>query len=254
MQPCTIITGAASGLGLATARHLARQGHNLVLVDRSVDSLNKAVQELEPLSSVMACPGSVSDEEQVKATIASALDTYGSIQNLVTSAGIVQVTPAFELEAQAFRDHLEVNVTGSWLYAQAAGREMAKNKGGNIVMIGSVYGAGGAAKRTAYCASKGAVHNLVRSLAVEWGHLGIRVNAVAPTGVRTPMVQDLIDRGLYNLKGVQARTPLARLAEPEEVADAIAFLISEQAKMITGHILPVDGGWLAHGYIVENDQ
>jgi len=140
---------------------------------------------------------------------------------------MVQVKPAFELEAQAFCDHSEVNVTGSWLYAQAVGREMAKNKGGNIVMIGSVYGTGGAPQRTGYCASKGAVHNLVRSLAVEWGDLGIRVNAVAPTGVRTPMVQELIDNGLYNLKGVQARTPLGRLAEPEEVAEAIAFLLSE---------------------------
>jgi len=221
-------------------------------VDRAADPLNKVVEELSKTSAAIACPGSVSDEEAVVKTIARALDTYGAIDHLVTAAGIVQVKPAFELEAQAFRDHLEINVTGSWLYAQAAGREMAKNQGGSIVMIGSVYGVGGAPRRTGYCASKGAVHNMVRSLAVEWGHLGIRVNGVAPTGVRTPMVQDLIDRGLYNLEGVKARTPLGRLAEVEEVAQAIAFLICEDAKMITGHILPVDGGWLANGYVVSN--
>jgi len=107
-------------------------------------------------------------------------------------------------------------------------------------------------KEPAIVPSKGAVHNMVRSLAVEWGPLGIRVNAVAPTGVRTPMVQALIDQNLYNLKGVQARTPLGRLAEVEEVADAIAFLSSDQARMITGHVLPVDGGWLANGYVISN--
>jgi len=252
MKPCTIITGGASGIGFAAARHLATLGHNLILVDRSADALDKAVQELQGLSSVVGCPGSVTDERIVLETIDRALAEYGKIDNLITSAGMVQVKPAFEVTPQEFRDHLEVNVTGSWLYAQACGREMAKNKRGCIVMIGSVYGTGGAPQRTGYCASKGAVHNMVRSLAVEWGPIGVRVNAVAPTGVRTPMVQDLIDRGLYKLKAVQARTPLGRLAEAEEVADAIGFLVSEHAKMIAGHILPIDGGWLANGYVISD--
>jgi len=252
MQPCTIITGAASGIGFATAKHLAQMGHNLVLVDQAADALTQVAQELGLISSVIICAGSVTDESDVAATIAQAVETYGTVNHLVTSAGLVRVKPALELDPQDFRDHLEVNVVGSWLYAQAAGREMAKNQGGSIVMIGSVYGTGGAPQRTGYCASKGAVHNLVRSLAVEWGRLKIRVNAVAPTGVRTPMVQDLIDKGLYNLKGVQARTPLGRLAEPEEVAEAIAFLLSDSAQMINGHILPVDGGWLANGYVISD--
>jgi NAD(P)-dependent dehydrogenase (short-subunit alcohol dehydrogenase family) len=92
------------------------------------------------------------------------------------------------------------------------------------------------------------VHNLTQSLAVEWGPLGIRVNCVAPTGVRTPMVQDLIDRGIYNMRGVEARTPLGRIAEADEVAAACSFLAGEDASMITGHVLAVDGGWLANGY------
>lgn len=118
------------------------------------------------------------------------------------------------------------------------------------MLIGSVYGEGGAPERTSYCASKGAVHNMARSLAVEWGALGVRVNAVAPTGVRTPMVQDLIDRGIYNMAGVKNRTPLGRIAEPEEVASAITFLASPAASMINGVILPVDGGWTANGYTI----
>ena len=96
-----------------------------------------------------------------------------------------------------------------------------------------------------------AVHNLVRSLAVEWGPLGVRVNAVAPTGTRTPMVRKLIEDGIYNLKGVQARTPLGRLAEPEEVAAAVAFLAGPGASMINGVLLPVDGGWTDNGFVVS---
>lgn len=248
----TIITGAASGIGLAIARRLAREGHALVLVDRSAEALEGVRADLEGAAGILSCPGDVTREADVDATVARAIETFGAIDGVVTSAGIVQATKGFDVTAQAFRDHLEINVTGSWLYAQAAARHMAEKGRGAIVMIGSVYGEGGAPMRTAYCASKGAVHNMVRSLAVEWGPLGIRVNAVAPTGVRTPMVQDLIDRGTFNLKGVQGRTPLGRLAEPEEVAAGIRFLLSDEASMVNGHILAVDGGWLANGYIQTN--
>jgi len=247
-QKRTIITGAASGIGLATAQRLAQDGHRLVLVDKGAEALKAAAASLSEIAQVVVSPGSVADENAVNAAVALAIETFGGVDALVTSAGIVQATPSFDVTPQAFRDHMDINVTGSWLYAQAAGRHMAQHGRGSIVMIGSVYGASGAPNRAAYCASKGAVHNLVQSLAVEWGSLGIRVNAVAPTGVRTPMVQDLIDRGIYNLKGVEARTPLGRLAEPEEIAAGIRFLLSDEAKMITGHVLAIDGGWLANGY------
>tara|TARA_Y100000780_G_scaffold214610_1_gene216440 strand:- start:641 stop:1024 length:384 start_codon:yes stop_codon:yes gene_type:complete len=125
---------------------------------------------------------------------------------------------------------------------------MMSQGGGAIVNISSVYGFQGAPKRTAYCASKGAVISLTDSLAVEWGKLGIRVNSVAPTGTRTPMVRDLIDRGIYDLDGVSRKTPLGRLAEPEEVAAACGYLVSDEAAMVTGHHLRIDGGWLANGY------
>lgn len=183
--------------------------------------------------------------------VAATVEKFGGIDCVVTSAGIVSVEPAIDADADKFRKTLEVNVLGTWFAAQAAGRVMIEQGHGSIVMIGSVYGSGGAPQRTAYCASKGAVHNLVQSLAVEWGPHGVRVNAVAPTGVRTPMVQELIDKGTYNMKGVQARTPLGRLAEPEEVAAACFYLAGPDAGFTTGHVLPVDGGWLANGYTVS---
>jgi NAD(P)-dependent dehydrogenase (short-subunit alcohol dehydrogenase family) len=248
----TLITGAASGIGYATAKRLASEGHALVLFDSSAEKLQEVEADLKAKTEILSFAGSVVDESAVASCVTKAIETFGSITGLVTSAGIVKVKPAFEETVQSFRDHLDVNVTGSWLFAQAVGRHMAENNAGSIVMIGSVYGSGGAPNRTAYCASKGAVHNLVQSLAVEWGPLGIRVNAVAPTGVRTPMVQDLIDRGQYNLAGVKGRTPLGRLAEAEEVAAAIRFLLSDESSMTTGIILPVDGGWLANGYTTSN--
>lgn len=250
-QPRTLITGAASGIGLATAKKLAGEGHSLILTDRNADMLDVAKESLDG-TATLALPGEVTDIARINEIIEAGIAEFGGIDGLVTSAGIVKTGPSFDVTPETFREHMDVNVTGSWFYAQTVGKHMADQGGGSIVMIGSVYGMGGAPNRAAYCASKGAVHNLVQALAVEWGPLGIRVNAVAPTGVRTPMVQDLIDRGLYNTAGVKARTPLGRLAEAEEIADSCAFLLSDAARMITGDILRVDGGWVANGYTTSN--
>ncbi len=244
-----LVTGAASGIGLATARRFASEGANVSLVDRDGEGLMAAHGALKADGAkTLPLAGDVTDAAFVKEAVAETIEAFGGIDCVVTSAGIVRAEPALEVTPETFREHLEINVMGSWLPAQAAARHMAEHGGGTIVFLGSVYGASGAPNRTAYCTSKGGIHNLVQSLAVEWGPLAIRVNAVAPTGVRTPMVQDLIDRGIYNMKGVVARTPLGRLAEAEEIAAACAFLASGEASMITGHVLPVDGGWLANGY------
>ncbi|QPC42907.1 SDR family oxidoreductase [Kaustia mangrovi] len=243
-----LVTGAASGIGSATARYFAAEGAKLCLADRDGDGLGETRRAMPAGAQIVALEGSVTDPAFADEMASRTVEAFGGIDCVVTSAGIVKVEPALEVPPETFRDHLEINVVGSWLAAQAAARVMTERGGGAIVFIGSVYGAGGAPKRTAYCASKGAIHNLTQSLAVEWGPLGIRVNCVAPTGVRTPMVQSLIDQGIYNLDGVRARTPLGRLAEPEEVAAACGFLASDEASMVTGHVLPVDGGWIANGY------
>lgn len=249
-QNRVLITGGASGIGLASAKRFVSEGWAVGLFDLDVEAAQRAADSLGEGVATLALGGSVTEEADIAKAVDAMTQEFGGIDCLITSAGIVKVEPSFEVSVDTFRKTLEINVLGTWLAAQATARVMAENSGGNIVMIGSVYGAGGAPNRAAYCASKGAVHTLVQSLAVEWGPLGIRVNAVAPTGVRTPMVQSLIDQGLYNLKGVQARSPLGRLAEAEEVADACWFLAGNQASMVTGHVLPVDGGWLANGYTI----
>ncbi|MCO5145328.1 MAG: SDR family oxidoreductase [Aquamicrobium sp.] len=246
-----LITGGASGIGLACARAFAAEGYSVGLFDLDRDKAEAAAAGLGIGDRATAFCGSVTEEGDLAAAVAAMEDRFGGVDCVVTSAGIVKVEPAFEVAPETFRNTLEVNVLGTWLAAQAAARSMAKAGGGSIVMLGSVYGAGGAPHRAAYCASKGAVHMLVESLAVEWGGLGIRVNAVAPTGVRTPMIDRLVAEGLYDMKGVHGRTPLGRLAEPEEVADACLFLAGRRAAMVTGHVLRVDGGWLANGYILN---
>lgn len=243
-----LVTGAASGIGLAAATRFAVEGYALGLFDLDPEALAAAQKALPPSAPVVTIAGSVTEPEDIAKAVEAMSRKFGGVDCLITSAGIVKVEPSFDVAPDTFRRTLEINVLGTWLAAQAAAKAMAAQGSGNIVMIGSVYGASGAPNRAAYCASKGAVHTLVQSLAVEWGPLGIRVNAVAPTGVRTPMVQALIEQGKYNLNGVKARTPLGRLAEAEEVAAACLFLASDQASMVTGHILAVDGGWLANGY------
>lgn len=246
---CTIITGAASGIGLACAMRFAAEGHALVMVDRQSEALETAAKLLPEGTPMRLCAGDVTEPGFATDCVAQAADAFGGVSALVTSAGIVRTGNSLDLPVQDFKAQMDVNVTGTWLFAQAVARDIVRRQAkGAIVTIGSVYGASGAPERAGYCASKGATHLLTQSLAVEWGSLGIRVNSVAPTGVRTPMVQALVDDGKYNMAGVKARTPLGRLAEPEEVAAACWFLASDAASMITGTVLPVDGGWLANGY------
>lgn len=196
----------------------------------------------------IAVTGDVRSLADLERAIAAMRDTFGRVDGVVAAAGVTRVAPIGDLAPEDFREVMDINVTGAWLTVKAALPAMPET-GGWVVMLGSVYGVGGAPERSAYCASKGAVHNLVRALAVELGPRGVRVNAVAPTGVRTPMVEDLIERGIYDVAAVSARAPLNRLATLEEVAAACAFLGSAEAAMTTGAVLPVDGGWMAESFI-----
>ena len=245
--PVAVITGGAQGIGLATAETMAASGYQVVILD-----LKGSVAAAAGLGqSAIGIDCNVTQEAEVDAAFKEIAARFGRVDALVTSAGIVAVAPALTCDSGEFERVLSVNVTGSFLPARAAARMMQAARAGSIVMIGSVYGIGGAPQRTAYCASKGAVHNLAQSLAGEWGPLGIRVNVVAPTGTRTPMVQDLIERGLYDLAGVEGRTPLGQLADPQDIAEACAFLCTPAARMISGVILPVDGGWSANAFVLK---
>jgi NAD(P)-dependent dehydrogenase (short-subunit alcohol dehydrogenase family) len=246
-----LVTGGGSGIGLAIARRFRDEEAAVCLFDVSPQALDLARGQLalQGHAPVETVAGSVSDPDDVERCFGRIDATWGHIDVVVNCAGVLVVKPALELDNEAWRRVIDINLTGTWLVSQAAGKRMVPAGKGAIINISSVMGHGGAPQRTAYCASKAGVIGLTRSLAVEWGRAGVRVNSVAPTATRTDMVQDLIDRGLFNLEGIEGRTPLKRLAEPADVAAVCSFLASDDAAMVSGHDLAVDGGWMANFYI-----
>ncbi len=242
-----MIAGGASGIGAATAKLLAEAGAPVAIADRN----EPAAQALA--ADIVAGGGraeafalDVTDEASVEAALGAAHRAFGRIDILVNSAGLSIRKPAFEIPVSDWDAVQAVNVRGTFLCARAAAKRMDPARGGAIVNLASIMGfsGGGLYPNPAYLASKGAVVNLTRALAVEWAPLKIRVNAVAPAWVRTPFIGPLRDDPEL-LARIEAATPIPRLIEPEEVARAILFLASPAASMTTGHILAVDGGYLA---------
>ena len=178
--------------------------------------------------------------------MARTAERHGRLDVLVASAGIAIRRPATELSLADWQAVVDVNLTGVFLCARSAARHMIAAGGGRIITISSVLGVvgGGVYPNISYQAAKGGVINMTRALALEWAPYGIRVNSIAPTYVRTRFVAGLLaDPEL--LGELERRTPLGRLAEPEEVADAVLFLAGRGSAMVTGHVLAVDGGYLA---------
>lgn len=243
-----VVTGGAHGIGRATALALAALGAKIVITDLDADASEKVVAEIAARGgAAWARSADVTKEDTVDALFAEVARREERIDVLVNSAGIAIRHPAVELTLSDWEKVIAVNMTGVFLCARSAGRHMiAGGRGGAIVNVASIMGlsGGGLYPNISYQTSKGAVVNMTRALAIEWAPHEIRVNAVAPTYVRTQLTAPLFENPKMAAK-IVAMTPLRRLAEPEDVAAAIGFLASPAAAMITGHVLPVDGGFLA---------
>jgi NAD(P)-dependent dehydrogenase (short-subunit alcohol dehydrogenase family) len=222
-----VVTGAARGIGKATADLFASRGYTIARLD------------LEPGDRIT--PVDVTDEKAVDA----AFEKLERVDVLVNNAGIAVRKNSFDITAEEWDRVLDVNLRGLFLCSRAAARRMKEQGGGAIVNLASIMGfSGGLYPNPAYQASKGAVVNLTRALALEFAPLDIRVNAVAPTFVRTELTEPLFSNP-ESLKTLMAHTPLGRLPEAQDIAQAILFLAGPEARCITGVTLPVDSGYLA---------
>lgn len=232
-----VVTGAGSGIGRATVTMLVEQEAKVVAVDLTDDSL-AWIDDLD--GDVIRVPGSVTDEATNTAMVAAAVEAHGHLDAVALNAGILAQGDISRGSMEDFDRVMDVNVRGVALGMKAAVPALTDNGGGSMVITGSVSGLHGDSGLFAYNASKGAAVNMARAVALDVGHLGIRVNAVCPGPTRTGMTEQTA--GLPIEKSMAARIPLQRFGDPSEVAAAICFLASPASSFISGVALPVDGG------------
>ncbi|MCG3857437.1 SDR family oxidoreductase [Psychrobacter sp. Ps2] len=245
-EKTVVVTGAGSGIGRATAIRFAEEGASVVLVGRTAATLEETAKELPQdrtwihTDNYLIITCDISVQSQVQEMVERAIDKFGKIDILINNAGKATQGKITELSADDWRSAIDVNLNGTFYVSQAAMPHLITSKG-NIVNISSLSGVGGDWNMAAYNAAKAGVTNLTRTLALDHGSDGVRVNAVNPSVTKTDMTTAIQDNESKTDKFL-ARCPLGRLAAPEDIAAAITFLASDDASMITGVNLPVDGG------------
>jgi NAD(P)-dependent dehydrogenase (short-subunit alcohol dehydrogenase family) len=244
MTRSVLVTGGASGIGRAAAIILAREGAALTVVDRAGDAAEETAREITSAGgSAMAAPADVGNEDEIAAAVKRAVDTFGGLDGVVTSAGVFHggdLKPLGEIELDDFLFVLRVNLAGTFLAIKYAVPHLVERQGA-VVTIASTAALQGHGYGSGYTASKGGVAALTRLAAVQYGPQGVRVNCICPGGVDTPMTA-----GTWKTPEAQERirriVPLQRVAEPEQIASVAAFLLSDAAAHLTGQTIAVDGG------------
>lgn len=237
-----IITGAGSGFGRATAELYAKEGAKIVAVDFNEEAVQETVQAIQDKESeAIAVTADVSKDADVKNFIQKAIDTYGQIDILFNNAGIYAPGTVEETDIEDWNHSLDVNITALFLASKYAIPHLKESKG-NIINTASAGGIIGFPDAISYAATKGAVLSFTRAMAVDYAEEGVRVNAICPGTGETGMTKDLLEvDDIY--QGFISPIPMKRLGKPDDIAYAALFLGSDQASYITGHALPVDGGW-----------
>jgi len=247
----SLVTGASRGIGKSIALALAREGSAVALnCSVSVEAGEEVATEIRGLGqSAMVIRADVASKTEVDAMVKRVVDEFGKIDILVNNAGMSVVEASEELEERRWRRGIDVMLTGVFFCSQAAGKEMIKQRSGKIINIASVNGIVAFPERVCYSCAKAGVIQLTKVLGCEWARYNINVNAVAPGYVKTHLVEDLVEKGALDVEELATRTPLGRLAEPEEVADVVIFLASEESKYMEGQTIVIDGGWSGYGYL-----
>jgi NAD(P)-dependent dehydrogenase (short-subunit alcohol dehydrogenase family) len=241
-----LITGASRGLGRATALQLAQTGANIALGVRDPARDYDLVDEIEAMGvGAIAVEMDVTDLDQSRAAIDQAVARFGRLDILVNNAGGGIGGPAIDVTEADFDSVWALNTKSTFFLSQHAARYMAEASGGAIVNIASQAGLVALPGESSYCIAKAAVVHLTRCLAVEWGELGIRVNAVAPTFIETDGTSEALSDAAFRADTVERIAALHRIGVPAEVSGAVAFLASPAASLITGQTLAIDGGWTA---------
>ena len=241
-----LVTGAGTGIGRAIAIGLGEAGASVMLAGRRPEPIAEAAEHVRAHGAEAAILSTdVRDPEQVRDLIDATRAELGGIDALVHAAGVHSLARSIDLSESELTAVLESNLIGAFRVVREAGRAMLDSDGGAIVTIASLAALGGFPGRIAYGISKAGVASLTQTLGVEWADRGVRVNALVPGFVHTPISDSLVERGALDLEALERRTPMGRRAEPEEMVGPAVFLLSDAAGFVTGQSLVADGGWSA---------
>ena len=241
-----LVTGGTGGLGRCIANGLASAGATVVIADTVLDDADEILRQIETHGqSGMAVSMDVADAGSVQTVTDRLCAKLGRIDILVNSHGVTKRMPSVDFPEAEWDRIIEVNLKGVFLCCQIVGRVMIRQGRGAIINLASIGGLVGLPESLPYCASKGGVVQITRTLGVEWAPMGVRVNAIAPSSLNTPMVRRVLEAEPEYRERVVSKIPVGRIAEPEAIVGAILFLASGASDMVTGTILPVDGGYTA---------
>ena len=245
-----LVTGGGRGIGRAIALAFGREGAAVAVNAAHQATAEDTAAQLRQLgATAIAIEANVADEEQAEMMVDRVVRELGAIDILVNNAGTSHpIIPTLEQKTADFDRVIATNLRSAYVCCKAAGRHMVPQRSGKIVNVASISGLTGQPMRTGYAPSKAAMINMTMALAVEWGRHNINVNAVAPGHVLTDLVRDTISKGVLSEERLVNRTALGRLSTPEDVANAVLFLASEESRAITGIYLTVDCGWMANGF------